>query len=177
MLGMKIRATRGRTWVTAESEDFLTHEFLDQIGKLLVDSIVFEARKDLAKQGGHATPHGIAEGIPASERFFRSFYFAIEDSTVVVYSSWPQIEQVVEGRRPYPMTWVTAQEGFTKLPMSQGDGTVLVRTTPTSARQAWIHPGFRKHNFIRRGYLRARRQMDQLIAKQVTKVLNGMNVI
>lgn len=177
MLGMKIRTTRGRTWATATSDDFLTHDFLDAIGKVLVECIVFEARRDLARQGGQPTPHGVAEGIPASERFFSSFYFAIEDSTVVVYSSWPQIEQLVEGRRPYPMTWMTGQEGFTKLPMPQGDGTVLVRTTPTSARQAWIHPGFRKHNFIRRGYLRARRQMDQMIAKQVVKVLNGMDVI
>jgi hypothetical protein len=177
MMGMKIRTTRGRTWANAENEDFLTHKFLDEIGKLLVECVVLEAKRDLAKQGGGPTPHGVAEGIPASERFFKSFYFAIEDSTVVLYSSWPLIEQLVDGRRPFPMTWMTAQEGFTKLPMPQADGTVLVKTTPSSARQAWIHPGFRKHNFIRRGYLRARRQMDRMIADQVVKVLSGMPVV
>lgn len=177
MLGMKIKTTRGRTWARLENDDFLTNEFLDALGKLLVDSIVLEARKDLARQGGHPTPPGAPEGIPVSERFFRSFYFAIEDATVVVYSSWPQIEQIAEGRRPFPMTWVTQQNGLTKLPMPQGDGTVLVKTTPVSSRQAWIHPGFRKHNFVRRGYLRARRQMDQMIADQVVKVLSGTNVV
>lgn len=176
-MGMKIRTTRGRTWANAESDDFATPKFLEAVGKLLVDAVVYEARKDLAKQGGRPTPSGIAEGIPASETFFRSFYCAVESSTVVLYSSWPLIEQIVDGRRPYPMTWMTRPEGFSKLPLPQGDGTVLVRTTPGSTRQAWIHPGFRKHNFVRRGYLRARRQMDDLIAKQIVSVLNGMAIV
>lgn len=175
MLGFKIRMTRGATWAQAESEDFITKEFLQKIGKLLVASVVLEAKRDLAKQGNGPTPTGIAEGVPASERFFKSFYFKIEDETVVLYSSWPQIEQIVDGRRPYSMDWLTKQEGVSRVPMKGPQGTVLVKTTPATSQEAWIHPGFRKHNFIRRGYERARRQMDKLFAEQVAKTLAGMN--
>ena len=90
-----------------------------------------------------------------------------------LYSTWPQIEQIVEGRRPYPMTWLTQQEGVSKVPM-KGDrpGTVLIRTTPKSPENAWIHPGFKKHNFIRRGYERARRQMNEVLSQRLGKVLS-----
>ena len=175
MLGFKVRMTRGKTWGQAESEDFITPEFLEKIGKLLVASVVYEARKDLAKQGNGPTPTGIAEGIPASEKFFKSFYFKIEHETVVLYSSWPQIEQIVDGRQPFSMDWLTRQAGVSRVPMKGPQGTVLAKTTPASPQEAWMHPGFRKHNFIRRGYERARRQMDKMLAEQVVKALSGMN--
>lgn len=174
----KVKRTAGKTWANAKDEDYVDEAFLKKIGTLLVDSIVYEAGKDFAKQGNSPTPKGEAEGLPGSLNFFDSFTYEIKNGkTVIVYSSWPWIEQLTEGRRAYPMTWLTQQAGVSKVPMQQKDGTVLIRTTPTSPQEAWIHPGFQKHTFIRRGYDRARRQMDKLLQEQVIKVLSGMNVV
>lgn len=175
---IKLRRTSGKTWAKLKDDDFFTKSFLDEVGKVLVKNVVFEARKDLAKQGGKATPRGVPEGIPASERFFRSFSYRIEGKRVLLVSTWPQISQITEGRREYPMTWLTQQEGVTKVPM-KGDrpGTVVIRTTPQSPDDAWIHPGFRKHNFIRRGYERARKEFDKILADHVGKVLSKTPIL
>lgn len=177
MLNFKIRMTRGTTWATAKSEDFVTPEFLKEIGTLLVDCVVFEAKKDLAKQGNHPTAQGMPEGIPNTPKFFDSFSYEIDDQTVVLYSSWPQIDQIVEGRKPYPMSWLLKREGLSRIPMKGPKGTVLIKTVPSSPTNVWIHPGFFKHNFVRRGYERARKQMSAKFAEQVQKTLKGMNVI
>lgn len=168
---MRIRQTRGRTWTTLKNEDFVTPAFLKEVGKMLVDAIVYEAKKDLVKQGNRPTPRGVEEGLPRSERFFNSFSFQIENNGVSVYSSWPQIEQLIQGRRRYSMSWLTKDAGVNIVPMRDESGTVVLRSTPYSKQDAWIHPGFRKHNFVRRGYERARRQMDALLVKQVERVL------
>jgi len=160
-----------------KDEDFVDEAFLRKIGDLLVECIVFEAGKDFAKQGNRPTRIGEPEGIPRTLDFFDSFSYRIKDNkTVEVYSDWPWIKQISEGRPPYPMTWLTQQEGVRRVPMKQVDGTVLVRATPSSPEHAWIHPGFKRNTFIRRGYDRARRRMDKILREQVTKVLSGMNV-
>ena len=55
------------------------------------------------------------------------------------------------------MEWLTRAEGVSRVPMA-GDqpGTVLIKSTPGSLQGPWIHPGFRKHNFVRRGYEKAK---------------------
>lgn len=177
MAGIKIKKTRGKTWVGLEQADFLTPDFMDRLGGFLRDAIVFEARKDLAKQGGRRTPEGDPEGIPASEKFFKSFRYEVKGNTVEIYSDWPWIDQILEGRRPYPMEWLTQQEGVSRVPMPGPKGTVLIRTTPATPREAWIHPGFRKHNFVRRGYEKARRKMEQELEKQVEKILKKTPIV
>lgn len=176
----RVKKTAGKTWATLKNDDFVDEAFLKQIGELLVESIVYEAGKDFAKQGNRRTPVGAPEGIPRSVEFFNSFKYRIKQGrngkAIEVYSTWPWIQQVIEGRRPYPMEWLTQQAGVSRVPMKQDDGTVLIRSTPVSADNAWIHPGFKKHTFIRRGYENARRKMKKLLADQVTKVLSGTNV-
>jgi len=173
----RIKKTSGKTWATMKDGDFVDEKFLRRIGDLLVESIVFEAGKDFAKQGNKPTPPGQAEGVPRSLSFFDSFHYRLgRGQTVEVYSTWPWIDQIIEGRRPYPMDWLTQQAGVSRVPMKGPGGTVLIKTTPAGTQDAWIHPGFRKHNFVRRGYERARRQMDEMIKKQVVKVLAGMPV-
>lgn len=172
----RIKRTSGKTWANMRDEDFVDQAFLKQVGEMLVESIVYEAGRDFAKQGNKPTATGRPEGIPGSVKFFDSFSYKIVGKRIEIWSSWPWIEQITEGRRPYPMDWLTRQEGVSRVPMKGPRGTVLIKTTPTSPRDAWIHPGFRKHNFVRRGYERARRKMDELIQKQVVKVLSGMNI-
>ena len=176
MLDFKVRMTKGKTWSKLLPGDFLTPKFLARVGKLFVSAIISEARKDFAKQGGRPTGRGFAEGIPASEDFYKSFYYEVNKTTVEVFSSWPQIEQIVEGRRPSPMDWLTRQNGVTRVPLKGPGGTVLIKSAPATPADAWIHPGFLKHTFIRRGYEKARRQMDQLLAQQIAEVLGGVNV-
>jgi len=174
--GIRIRKSYGKTWATLEQKDIVTPAFLKRVGKVLVDSIVAEARKDFAKQGGRPTPRGFPEGIPDSERFFASFRFEVSGSTVEVYSDWPWIEQITEGRRPYPMDWLTRQEGVSRVPMKGPAGTVLIKSTPATKAEAWIHPGFRKHNFVRRGYERARRKMEAMLEDETIAVLNKLPI-
>lgn len=176
MLDFKVKMTKGKTWSKLVPSDFITPKFLARVGKMLVSAIVYEARKDFAKQGGRPTGVGFGEGIPATEEFYKSFYYEVDGTTVEVFSSWPLIEQIIEGRRPYPMDWLTRQKGISRVPLKGPGGTVLIKSAPASPEDAWIHPGFLKHTFIRRGYERARRQMDKLLAEQVAQVLGGVNV-
>lgn len=173
MASVKIKKTHGKTWVGLEQADFLTPDFMERLGGFLRDAIVYEARRDLAKQGNRPTPVGHPEGIPADEKFFRSFSYQIKDNVLEIHSSWPWIDQIVDGRRPYPMEWLTQQEGVTRVPMKGPGGTVLIRATPATPQEAWIHPGFRKHNFVRRGYEKARLKMEQELEKQIEKILKG----
>lgn len=175
---VKIKKTYGKTWVGLEQEDFLTPKFLDKLGGFLVDAIVFEARKDLAKQGGKPTPVGTPEGIPASENFFKSFRYEVNGTSIEVYSDWPWIDQILEGRREYPMEWLTQREGVSRVPMpGKQPGTVLIRSTPGRMQKPWIHPGFRKHNFVRRGYEKARRKFEAELNKQVANVLKKTPIL
>lgn len=176
---IKLKKTSGKTWANAGSKDFISDAFLRKVGELLVERIVYEAGKDFAKQGNAKTPVGAPEGIPGSVQFFDSFKYRIHPgkSQVEIYSTWPHIAQIMEGRRPYPMDWLTQQAGVSRVPMKQPDGTVLIRSTPATADSAWIHPGFKKHTFVRRGYENARRQMKKMLQEQVAKVLQGMPII
>lgn len=178
MAEIRIKHTSGKTWANAESKDFITDAFLKQIGEMLVEAVVFEAGKDFAKQGNKPTPPGQPEGIPRSVSFFDSFSYKINSSKgrVDIYSSWPWIDQLIDGRKPYPMEWLTQQEGVSRVPMRQPDGTVLIRSTPANAAGAWIHPGFQKHTFLRRAYEKSRRKMMKMLEKQVVQVLQGMPI-
>jgi hypothetical protein len=169
---VKIKKTHGKTWVGLKQEDFLTPAFMKKLGGFLLDAIVFEARKDLAKQGGKPTPEGAPEGIPASERFFQSFSYKIKKNSIEIHSDWPWIEQIIEGRKPYPMEWLTRSEGISRVPMAgKQPGTVLIKSTPSNLSGPWIHPGFRKNNFLRRGYEKARRKFARELEKQFEKIL------
>lgn len=175
---VKLKRTHGKTWVGLKQEDFLTPAFMERLGGFLLDAVVFEARKDLAKQGGKPTPQGAPEGIPVSENFFKSFSYKVNGTSVEIHSTWPWIEQITEGRREYPMEWLTRTEGVTRVPMAgKQPGTVLIKSTPGTTQKAWIHPGFKKHNFLRRGYEKARRKFEQELNKQVETVLKKTPIL
>lgn len=175
----RIKTTRGKTWAKLENADFVTEEFLHKVGKLLVDTIVFEAGKDFAKQGNKPTPRGIAEGMPRTLNFFDSFSYKVDSSkgVVSIFSSWPWIDQIIDGRPPYPMEWLTKEKGVNWVPMEQEDGTKLLISTPVSAADAWVHPGFKRHTFMRRAYENSRRKMEKLVANRITTVLKETPIL
>ena len=168
----RIRGVYGKPWSKLAGDIPLTRELMDRLGQVILDSVIKEAKKDLAKQGRSPTPKGQPEGLPATDNFFESFSFkVVGKSTVTIISDWDWIEQHLEGRKPYPMTWLTRAAGVNKVPMVQKDGTVLVRCTPLTKAGAWIHPGFARHTFLERGIKKAREKMADIVMAEVMEML------
>lgn len=144
-------------------DEFFEKRFLEDVGNACLHFIIKEAKADLTKQGGQK---GKPEGIPNDPKFFESFGFEItNEGSIEIYSTWPWIDQIIEGRKPYPMKWLT-QPKVKKVPFSKK--TPLIRSAPGS-REAWIHPGFKSHNFIQRGVEQALSRLNKNFANQVRR--------
>ena len=149
----------------------MSREVMARLGAVLVESVVAEARKDFAKQ--EKLPGG-PEGLPKSKTFFDSFHYRlVGQSTVEIYSDWPYIKQVIEGRDPYPMTWLTRDAGVTVVPIIKEGGEVLFRSTPLQRGDAWVHPGFARHTFLQRGIQKGREKMAGIMTEEALKTLSG----
>ena len=170
-MARRVRGVYGKPWSRMAGGVPLTKELLHRLGKVLVDSVVAEAKKDLAKKG--IPSRGSPVGLPDEESFLESFGYRISgESTIEITSTWPWIEQHVEGRDPYRMTWLTRGKGVYKVPIVKRDGTVIIRTTPLSTNNAWIHPGFARHTFLERGVRKGREAMAQLVMEEVWEQLS-----
>jgi len=167
-----IRRAYGGAWSKMSGPVELSPDIMNRLGKALVESVVLEAKKDFAKQG---RAPGKPEGIPDSKNFFTSFsYRIVGRKTVEILSDWPWIEQIIEGRDPYPMKWLTRDAGVNRVPIMQPDGTVLLRMTPLRTANAWIHPGFAKHTFLARGIRKGREAMAKIVFEELkNKALSG----
>lgn len=167
-LETRIRGVYGKPWSKRAGERIqLTREDLHLLGKTMVDCIVYEAKKDLAKQGKSPTPRGEPAGLPTSDSFFESFGYRIKGrSTVEITSSWPWIEEHIEGKESFVMKWLTRQNNVHKVPIVQSDGTVIVRTAPLTTANAWIHPGFARHTFLERGVRAGKKKAAEIVAKR-----------
>lgn len=153
----------------------LDRTVLEQIGKILVDSVVLEARKDFAKQ--RKVPHGPV-GLPDTEDFFKSFSYQISGkSTVEVVSTWPFIKQVTEGRDPFRMEWLTQQNGVNVVPLIDKTGQVIFRMAPLNLGHAWIHPGFARHTFIQRGIRKGREKAMKILADEAMKAVLASDLL
>jgi len=167
-----VRKAYGKPWTQILKEVEVSRELLEGVGKLLVKHVVKEARADLARQGNKRTPIGMPEGIPASEKFFDSFSWKLSGPrTVDVVSTWPWIRQILDGRRAFRMKWLTRAAGRDRVPLRQEDGTVVIRMAPDRPENAWIHPGFDKHNFVDRAFRKAKKDVDQHVYDTVFKAL------
>jgi len=174
---IRVRGVYGKPWSKmAGTKIPIDRQILQRLGKAMVTAVVEEAKVDFAKQGRSPTPKGQAEGIPDSDNFFESFdYKIVGKSTIVITSTWPWMEEVIEGRPPYKMTWLTRSQRVYKVPFPQRDGTVLIRTAPLKMADAWIHPGFARHTFLERGVRRARKEMAKIVAEEAKKMLRKGN--
>jgi len=160
---------------TITSATIFDRTFLDKVGKVIRDEIVKEAKfqalsdrkKKPASDGAKAD--SAPEGIPNSPRFFASFKWRIVGTKVEIYSDWPWINQIVDGRDPYKMTWLTQEKGVKKVPFTDPTGKVKILSTPANASDAWIHPGFSSHNFIQEGWKNAAPKVRKMYAIQTIK--------
>lgn len=186
--GVKIRTAYGKPWSKIIGESGTNPQFLRAVGMILVRLMVKEGKADLARQGGR-TPRGKPEGLPLDPMFWRSFKSRVTGrNQVEVYSTWagwakyvgekwrysnrtiPLIEQLREGRRPYPMKWLTREAGAGIIPLEGDDGKVLFRWAPT-ANDPWVHPGFRRHTFMDRAFKKAKSQISAKMVEQLKKAL------
>jgi hypothetical protein len=142
---------------------------LRKIGKIMVECVVAEARKDFAKRGksGLSDPKGLpdSQGKHVRPSFFDSFEYRITgQKTLTIVSTWPWIEGLVEGRPAGPMLKHTQNNPSLRgrpIPFLQGNGKVLFRMAPIASGKMWIHPGIAKHTFLQRGLAKARQKLVQ----------------
>jgi len=153
--------------------------FLEKVAKVIRDEIVKEAQQQAARDPRKASERTsvnedgetISEGIPRSQQFFNSFHYRIFNNAVEIYSDWPWITQIVEGRDPYKMTWLTRSQGVDKVPFHDPLGKVIIRSTPLNAEDAWIHPGFAKHDFFTVGWQNALPKVRSMYAQETLRLV------
>lgn len=160
-------------------KETLPRHVMDRLGRVLLDSVLHELRKELAEQGNRSTPAGMPEGLPVSPRFLSSFKYELDMSKglIQIVSTWPWIDQIVEGRPPYPLEWLTQEAGVPVVPMKDRTGRVLFRTTPEFREDAWEHPGWKKHTFVSKGVERALPKLQQVMTTWAIKALQGHDLV
>lgn len=166
------RRVYGTPWSKLAGNVPLSRDVLNRLGKCLVDSIVTEAKKDFAKQGSRPTPRGEPQGLPDSKDFFNSFrYRIVGQRTIEIWSDWPWIDQIIEGRDPYRMSWLVGEKNVKRVPVVQSGGRVLMRSVPFKTADAWIHPGFARHTFFERGVRKGRKKMAEIVFAECLRQL------
>lgn len=148
-------------------DDIFTYGLMARLASLLLEAIKMEIRKAVAMQGGRGTSKGRPQGVPTDPKFVNSFWVRPDGHQLLVGTSWPNIDAMLEGRKPFPLKWLTRQKGVAKVPFPGPMNTVLIRTTPKDPDHAWIHPGFKKQDFLDKALKRARKPMIDAIARQV----------
>jgi len=189
MFEIRLKKTSGKTWSNLTSDDIITPAVLKEIGEILVESIVREAGKDFAKQGNKPTPRGVPEGIPRSARFFDSFKYRIDGEFVEIYSDWDtylnsrhdakinssnSVAAAIsdgKGRKSFEMKGVRRPPW--KRVMVVNSGTMGYRMAPGEDQAPWIHPGFQKNTFVKRGYQNALRKVNKVVFDAAAKVLKN----
>lgn len=186
----KIRSAYGKPFskLLKDPRALVTPKLLRRLGEIMVEEVIREAKKQYARQGGGRTPRGQPEGLPGPApfkadhpagrhdmhvfpEFLDSFdYKLVGKSTVAITSSWLWIDQIIEGRSPFKMDWLT-RDKVPRVPIVTQSGKVLVRMTPNKGDKLWVHPGFKKHNFVNRAVKKARKRAAEEIRKEIQEYL------
>lgn len=171
MKGARIVGIYGKPWSRIVQEPIpITHEVLERLGTAIVGAIITEGKKDLAREG--RLQKGKPEGLPNTKRFFESFGYRISGrSTIEVTCSWPYIDQIIDGRDPAPMYKLTLARGGEVVPITTSPGIVIFRVVPPKLTDAWVHPGFIKHNFVKRGVAAGKIAMMNIIVDEAASHL------
>lgn len=146
----------------------LDKKVLKQLGEEFLTEVAREIKRDIALRGNDK-----GDGIPDSPKFIKSFGYKIEKDGVTITSSWEWIEPILEGKKPFKMTWLTKQRGVPYVPFIK-PGKVEIRSTPALMGQAWIHPGMAKHTFIQRAFKTVAKKMAPIIAEKQSQELAKM---
>lgn len=123
-----------------------TREVLKRVGKQFVKYVREEITKDFRLRGWSP-----------SVRLLDSFYYSADSTQVYVYSTWVNIDALMNGVGSYPLTGLSRAKGYTNVPIWQKDGSVEFRALPSLGGKAWVHPGFAKVMFLNRAKKRLSR--------------------
>lgn len=197
MAKVRVRGVYGTPWSKLANGIPISKDVLEQLGKCLVESLVYEAKKDFAKRGWSGKdPMG---GPP----IWDSFSYQIRGkSTVEVLSTFYGLAEMTSGNIPgRKMEWLSQQrkDQFpskyrltdgerrhkkkrggqvskgTRLPLvvpvKTKGGTVIFRTAPLKTSDAWVHPGIAKFTFLERGIRKGRLNCAKILGQAVVKAL------
>ena len=148
-----------------------SEEEIKEIGCIILESVKEEIKKDMAKTSAIRNP-GEPVPIPNSKRFVESFKWKLKGKkTLEIYSNWPTAaaHTVEKQKGPFNMVWLKAPSvPYARLDLKGGIS--IVRTTP-GGNDFWIHPGFKKYNFlergVRKGQIKAIEKMTQIYLKKL----------
>lgn len=141
-------------------------KFLIRYAKELQKEIRLQAQKELSSNKDLNSISDLAG-------FLSSLRARVDRSTlsIEITSNYPNFDKLMEGTPPFPMTWLTQENGVNVVPLKSEDGTIVFRTAPLTVQDAWIHPGIAKHTFLIKAFDRARRKcmvmIREFIASQV----------
>lgn len=152
-----------------------TKKTLDRLGALMVKYVVQEARQESDRR--KALAPGSPVGLPDTREFYRSFSYEVVGSDVVLLCSYPYIEKYVKGAPPHKLTKLTKTRGVDVVPMTDERGKVIFRAAPSNASSAWVHPGFKKHDFISRGVDRALNEIRSVATQDALEVLSKTDLL
>lgn len=146
----------------------LNRRTLQKFGEQFLSELAREIKKDVARRGDEK-----GDGIPDSLEFVRSFKYKILKDGLAISCSWPWIEPILEGKKPFKMLWLTKQRGVRFVPFVK-KGRVEIRSTPATIGKAWVHPGVARHTFIQRAFNTVAKGIAQIIAKEQSSELAQM---
>ena len=129
-----------------------------KMAEFILKAIKKEIAKDTAKVSSFRK-QGEPVPLPRTKRFADSFTVQITAKRIEVKSDWPTAEahtkkstDTRDQTRPYEMKWLS-QPDVPYANIVRSGGEVVVRATPNPmfGGRFWVHPGFKKYNFLRRG--------------------------
>jgi len=160
----------------------LKQKLLRELGRALVDQVIYEGRKDLARAGKSARGKPVPNGGGLGESFFRTVKYRISgSSTIEIYSNWKWFETLLKGMPKTKMTslvasrnprlWRNGKNGKVRktLPIKNGKGGVVFRVAPLNLEDAWVHPGIAKHTFWDRGVRKWKQNVPKLISNFIER--------
>jgi len=169
------------------SEFDIPKEVLEEIAKVMLDSVKREANVEIAKHVNKPTRDGGGD-VPAYIRNTKAFLAMLKarvsgKSSVEVYVSEGKRKKQVGNRvftvhpyhsrflsddpkdhEPFPMDSLKSKVGKT-VPLVELDGEVVFRVVLPNSK--WVHPGFLKYTFLERGIEKGREKAIALIREKV----------
>lgn len=160
----------------------IKQKLLAELGRALVDQVIYEGRKDLARAGKSSRGKPVADGGGLGESFFRTVKYRIRgERTIELYSNWEWLETLIKGMpkskmsslvaNNNPRLWRNGKNGKVRktLPIKNGKGGVVFRVAPLSLEDAWVHPGIAKHTFWDRGVRKWKANLPKLISNFISR--------
>lgn len=167
----KLGGAYGKPW-SKQAQVSVSPDTLKLLGREIVKAVKQEAKKDLRKQGGKPTPRGVPAGLPRGRKFLNSFkYKLVGRSTVKVVSNFPWVHLYVDGTTSFELSRQKRVNEKYIVPLKLQDGSVIFRPAPLKSEGYWIHPGYARHTFIRRGIEKGKQAAAKAAVKKFVQQL------